>query len=152
MFEELKDKGAYEKAVRAMESGDETAKTKIAFCKLSGLGGVKIDAEGAVALLEERAEKDDDEAKWILGLCCEFGIGIKQDIERAELLYSQSGEEGNVVGGFLSENSKDSFSLDEFEFDKGERDRRILDAHSLLKKSIWYGDIWHEDFYYYCPK
>ena len=90
----------YEKAVHAMERGDKRAKTKVAFCKLSGRGGAVFDAEGAVALLEERVKDKDAEALWMLGMCCEFGIGMEQDIKRAELLY-KAPVKSNVVGLFL---------------------------------------------------
>ena len=101
---EISDEAQYADAVRAMKSGDESAKTRVAYYKLSGRGGVEIDAEEAVVLLEERAKKDDSEAKWLLGLCCEFGIGTKQDIERAVLFYRQSSEAKNIVGEFLMKN------------------------------------------------
>ena len=84
----------------------EKAKTKIAFCKLSGRDGVELDVYGAVALLEERIKEGDCEAKWMLGLCCEYGIGTEQDIERAETLYQESFEEGNAVGEFLMKSGK----------------------------------------------
>ena len=102
MTEEQKsDEVQYKEAVRAMDSGDESAKTKVAYFKLSGRGGVEVDADGAVALLEERVKDRDYEAMWMLGLCCEYGIGTEQDIERAVNLYRESYEGGNVVGGFL---------------------------------------------------
>ena len=107
MTEEQKsDEVQYKEAVRAMESGDESAKTRVAYFKLSGRGGVEVDADGAVALLEERVKDGDCEAKWMLGLCCEYGIGIEQDIERAVKLYRESCEGGNVVGEFLMENDE----------------------------------------------
>ena len=96
----------YRELVKAMENGDERAKTGVAYCKLSGLGGAEIDADEAVSLLEERGRDRDCEAKWILGLCCEYGMGIEQDIERAEKLYRESCEEGSVVGEFLKVNGK----------------------------------------------
>ena len=102
--EEISDATQYREAVSAMKKGDMKAKTKVAYCKLTGLGGVETDEEGAVALLEERAKDGDNEAKWMLGLCCEYGMGIEQDIERAELLYRQSKEGGNEVGEFLLRN------------------------------------------------
>ena len=102
--EEMLDAQQYREAVNAMEHGDAKAKTKVAFYKLSGLGGVEVDKEGAVVLLEECAKDGDNEAKWMLGLCYEYGMGIEQDIERAALLYQQSSEGGNVVGEFLLEN------------------------------------------------
>ncbi len=104
--EEKSDEAQYEEAVSAMKNEDETAKTKVAFYKLSGRGGVEIDVDEAVALLEERAKDGDCEAKWMLGLCCEYGMGIEQDIERAEMLYRESCEGGNVVGKFLKKNGR----------------------------------------------
>ena len=89
----------YEEVKKAVEGGDESAKTKLAWLKLSGLGGAEKDEDGAVALLEERVkEGDDDEAMWMLGVCNEYGIGTEQDIERAEDLYKQSSERGNEIG------------------------------------------------------
>ena len=77
-----------------MRSGDEKAKTKVAFFKLSGRGGVDVDEDEAVVLLEERVKDGDCEAKWMLGLCCEYGIGTEQNIERAQNLYVDSGSVG----------------------------------------------------------
>ena len=90
--EKMSDEARYREAVHAMECGDERAKTRVAFYKLSGRGGAEVDADEAVALLEERVKDKDDEAMWMLGLCCEFGTGTEQNIERAESLYWQSGE------------------------------------------------------------
>ena len=67
----------------------------------SGLGGVDVDEDGAVALLEERVKEGDTDAMWMLGLCYEFGIGIEQDIEQAEKLYQQSSDGGNEIGKFF---------------------------------------------------
>ena len=103
---ETDDEAQRKEAERAMEKGDEAAKMKVAFFKLSGLGGAKVDADGAVALLEDRAKEEDCEAKWMLGLCCEHGMGTEQDIERAVVLYEESWEGGNVVGEFLMRNGK----------------------------------------------
>ena len=104
--DKLMDETQYREAVHAMESGDESGKTKVAFYKLSGRGGVGVDADGAVALLEEGVKDGDCEAKWMLGLCYEYGVGTEQDIERAEKLYGESCEGGNVVGEFLMKNGK----------------------------------------------
>ena len=94
----------YREAVSAMKNGDVKAKTKVAYYKLAGIGGVEVDENKAVAFLEEGAKNGDNEAKWMLGLCCEYGMGIEQNIQRAELLYQQSKDGGNVVGKFLFEN------------------------------------------------
>ena len=75
-----------------------------AWYKLSGDGGVDVDVNGAVALLEERVKDRDAEAMWMLGVCNEFGRGIEQNIERAEKLYKQSSEGGNEIGKILMKN------------------------------------------------
>ena len=117
--DEMMDEAQFREAVHAMESGDESAKTKVAFYKLSGRGGVDVDVDGAVALLEERIKDKDYEAMWMLGLCCEYGVGIEQDIERAVKLYEESCEGGNVVGEFLMRN------------DEGGRGTRVMKVNSL---------------------
>jgi len=101
------DEAKYEDAVTSMENGDESAKTTIALFKLSGRAGVELDYDGAVALLEERTAEGDGEAMWMLGLCCEYGVGIQQDVGRARLLYQQSFEANNVLGWFLSKGLTD---------------------------------------------
>ena len=93
-------------AVQMMKIDGESAKTRVAFHKLSGLGGIVVDEDEAVALLEERVKDHDSEAMWLLGLCCEYGRGIKQDTERAELLYKRSCEAGNQAGKILVDNNE----------------------------------------------
>ena len=114
------DESRYRKAVRDMKNGVLRARTKVAFYKLTGRGGADVDAVGAVALLEESAKKGDNEAEWMLGLCCEYGIGIQQDVERAELLFKQSCEAKNGVGQFLLENNL------------GERGSGVMKVHKSL--------------------
>ena len=97
----------YKTVLEAVERGDESAKTKLAWYKLSGVGGCKIDANGAVELLEERVKENDSEAMWMLGICYEFGRGCEQDIERAEELYKQSGDGGNDIGKILVDNKSE---------------------------------------------
>ena len=89
-----------------MENECVSVQTRTAFDKLSGRGGGEIDEEGAVELLEEQVKKGDCEAMWILGLCCEFGMGTEQDLERAVLLYQQSSEGGNSGGLFMKKNGR----------------------------------------------
>ena len=96
----------YKDVLGGAERGDESAKTRLAWYMLSGRGGAAVNAKGAVALLEERVKDRDAEAMWMLGVCCEFGIGIEQDIERASKLYGQSKEGGNMIGEKLAENGK----------------------------------------------
>ena len=102
--DEISEKAQHKEAVGLiMEDMDETRKTMVAFNKLSGLEGVDVDPEGAVALLEESVENGDEEAIWMLGLCCEYGMGTEQDLERANLLYRNCHDS---VGVFLHRNSR----------------------------------------------
>ena len=91
----------YQEVLSAVERGEESAKTKLAWYKLSGLGGAKVDVDEAVVLLEERVKDKDSEAMWMLGLCKEYGRGIERDIEGAEKLYKESKEAGNEIGEIL---------------------------------------------------
>ena len=104
---ENKEDKEYEEVVRAVESGDNKAKTRLAWYKLTGCGGAEIDKDSAVVLLEERVKDKDEEAMWMLGLCYEYGMGCEQDIEKAVKLYKQCCDEGNVIGKFLYKNGKD---------------------------------------------
>ena len=101
-----KEETEYEELLRAVEGGDNEAKTKLAWYKLSGCGGAEVDGEGAVALLEERVKDKDVEAMWMLGLCYEYGMGVEQDLERAEELYKESCDGKSVTGEFLAEHGK----------------------------------------------
>ena len=94
----------YSEVLKEVESGVNSAKTKLAWLKLSGFGGAKVDEDGAVVLLEERVKDRDGDAMWMLGVCYEFGIGIEQDIERASRLYSESKDGGNEIGENLAKN------------------------------------------------
>ena len=82
-------------------------KTKQAWLMLSGLGGVDVDEDGAVTLLQERVKEGDTDSMWMLGICYEFGIGIEQDIEQAEKLYQQSSDGGNEIGKFFVSHKDD---------------------------------------------
>ena len=98
----------YKEVEKAVESGDNSAKTKLAWYLLSGCGGAKVDKDEAVVLLEERRKDRDGEAMWMLGICKEYGIGCEQDLKGAERLYEECSDYGNVVGKFLVENGKDN--------------------------------------------
>ena len=100
-------KEEYEEVLSAVESGDNEAKTKLAWYKLSGVEGVEIDEDYAVALLEERVKDKDEEAMWMLGLCYEYGMGCEQELERAKKLYKKSSDRGSVIGKFLIENEEE---------------------------------------------
>ena len=68
---------------------------------LEGSHGMARDAEAAVALLEEKVKDGDAEAMWMLGVCCEFGIGTEQNVERSEQLYERGVEQGNATANLL---------------------------------------------------
>ena len=95
----------YEAVLSAVEKGEESAKTELAWYKLIGYGGARKDVNEAVRLLEERSKAGDGEAMWMLGLCKEYGGGMDQDIEGAEKLYKQSNEAGNEIGKILETQS-----------------------------------------------
>ena len=102
------EKAKYEDVVRKVNSGDNCAKTKLAWYMLSGRGDAAVvDAVGAVALLEERVKDRDSDAMWMLGLCYEYGIGLEQDVERAETLYSQSCDKKNATGNILRNSNEE---------------------------------------------
>ena len=91
----------------------ENEKTKQAWLMFSGLGGVNVDEDGAVALLQERVKEGDTDAMWMLGICYGFGIGIEQDIEQAEKLYQQSSDGGNEIGIFFVSRKDDGRGSEE---------------------------------------
>ena len=97
----------YKELLGIVESGDNKAKTKLAWYKLTGCGGAEIDKDDAVVLLEERVKDEDTEAMWMLGLCYEFGMGCEQDVEEAEKLYQRCCDDGNAIGKLLYENWED---------------------------------------------
>ena len=101
------EESEYKDTLQAVERGTDDAKTKLAWYFLSGYCGAEADADEAVVLLEERVKEDDAEAMWMLGLCCEYGLGTKQDVERAETLYQQSSDKGNEIGSFFAEERRD---------------------------------------------
>ena len=83
---------------------------------LEGSHGMARDADAAVALLEDKV-KDGEEAMWMLGVCCEFGLGTEQDVTRAEVLYKHAAELGSssaklLVGKLRNENGRGSTQMD----------------------------------------
>ena len=92
----------YEAVLSAVEKGEESAKTELAWYKLIGYGGARKDVNEAVRLLEERSKAGDGEAMWMLGMCKEYGGGMDQDIEGAKKLYEQSRKAGNEIGKILA--------------------------------------------------
>ena len=68
---------------------------------LEGSHGVARDAHGAVVVLEERTKDHDSQAMWLLGLCCEFGMGTEQDTQRAQQLFKQAAQQGDETAKLL---------------------------------------------------
>ena len=101
------EEAEYKELLSAVESGDNKAKTKLAYYKLSGCGDAEVDKDGAVLLLLECVKDKDLEAMWMLGICYEYGIGCEQNVEEAERLYKECWDGGNLIGKFIFENGKD---------------------------------------------
>ena len=62
-----------------------------------------MDPRELVASLKKGAKAGDGEAMWVLGICEEYGIGTKQNFEKAERLYEQSSNANNKTGKILSQ-------------------------------------------------
>ena len=92
----------YLETLKAVDDGVMSARTKLAWFLLSGFGGCPRKADDAVALLVERVKDRDAEAMWMLGLCKEYAMGTKQDIDGADYLYQQSRAGGNAIGDNLA--------------------------------------------------
>ena len=73
---------------------------------LEGSNGMARDADAAVALLEDKVKDHDAVAMWMLGMCCEYGMGTKKDVARAEQLYNRATEQGNFAAKLLSSELK----------------------------------------------
>ena len=73
---------------------------------LEGSHGMARDAEAAVALLEAKVKDGDTKAMWMLGVCCEFGMGTEQDVERAEQLCERGVKQGNATAKLLTDKLK----------------------------------------------
>ena len=73
---------------------------------LEGSHEMARDAEAAVALLEEKVKDGDAEAMWMLGVCCEFGMGTEQDVKRAVQLYKRGAAQGNATAELLTDELK----------------------------------------------
>ena len=115
----ISPKEQYKEIVKAVESGDNKAKTKLAYYKLSGYGGCDVDVDEAVVILLERVKDKDTDAMWLLGLCYEYGMGCEQDLKEAESLYKQSNDGGNEIGKFFVNNGKNKRGSGVMKVDEG---------------------------------
>ena len=98
------EENEYTNALKAVQGGDVSAKTKLAWLILAGRGG--SDVRSAVQMLEERVMARDTEAMWMLGICNEFGIGTERNTERAHMLYCQSYDGENEAGRILMDTGR----------------------------------------------
>ena len=96
----------YETTLEAVNEVEETTKTELAWSILAGREGNNCEQGNAITVLQERVNGEDSEAMWMLGICYEFGIGVEQSLEQAELLYHQSRRGSNRIGRFLVDNVK----------------------------------------------
>ena len=93
---------------------------------LEGSHGMARDAGAAVVLLEEEAKDGDAEAMWMLGVCCEFGMGTEQDVERAVQLYNSAAEQGNATAKLLTGKLKNKNGRGSTQMDLGcEQNKRV---------------------------
>jgi len=81
-------------------NGKKEAKTELAALLLLGVG-VEVDQAAAATLLQERVDDGDRRAMWMLGICCEYGIGVPQDTQKATELYERSAKLGCAAGKLL---------------------------------------------------
>ena len=86
---------------------------------LEGSHGMTRDADAAVALLEAKVKDGDAEAMWMLGVCCEFGMGTGQDVERAEKLFERGAEHGNETAKLLTDLLKNKNGRSNTQMDSG---------------------------------
>ena len=91
---------------RPKEQQKEEKTTENARWMLEGSHGMTRDADAAVALLEEKVKDGDAEAMWMLGVCCEFGMGTEQNADRAEQLYLRGVVQGNATAELLAKKLK----------------------------------------------
>ena len=91
---------------------------------LEGSHGMARDADAAVALLEEKVKDGKAEAMWMLGVCCEFGMGTEKDVDRAEQLYQRGAEKGNTTAKLLTDKLKNKNGRGNTQMDlSGEQER-----------------------------
>ena len=57
--------------------------------------GAEQNEEKVVPLLEDCVARGDADAMLMLAKCCAYGLGTKQNVERAKALISEAAENGN---------------------------------------------------------
>ena len=104
MSERLRKQQQAQETMSTRQQEEKT--TEQARWMLEGSHGMERDADVAVALLEEKVKDRDAEAMWMLGVCCEFGMGTEQDVDRAEQLYERGAEQGSATAKLLADKLK----------------------------------------------
>ena len=96
------------------------------------------DAEAAVALLEAKVKDGDAEAMWMLGVCCEFGMGTAQDAKRAEQLYKRGAKQGNETAELLADKLKNKNGRGCTQMDlEGEAKNKTNKIARIKRTSLW---------------
>ena len=99
---------------------------------LEGSHGMARDADAAVALLEEKVKDGNAEAMWMLGVCCEFGMGTEQDVARAEQLYERGAAQGNATAMLLTDELKNKNGRGCTQMDlEGEQEKQTTENKDL---------------------
>ena len=112
----------------------EEKMTEKARWMLEGSHGMARDADAAVALLEEKVKDGDAEAMWMLGVCCEIGVGTAQDVARAEQLYKRGAEQGNATAKLLTDKLKNNKGRGCTQMDlEGEQEKQTTENKRLDK-------------------
>ena len=83
------------------EQKQEVSLTTKALWLLQGSHQCKRDPEAAVALLKQATKANDPEAKWMLGLCFEYGVGTKSNGPHAMNLYKKAAHQKSLVGAAI---------------------------------------------------
>ena len=102
---------AHTDQVAQMAATTTTTKTATekALWMLEGRDGMARDADGAVVVLQQQVDEHHDaQAMWLLGLCCEYGMGTQQDTQRAEQLFQQAAQQGDETAKLLVGKLKNS--------------------------------------------
>ena len=104
---------------------------------LEGSHVMARDAGAAVALLEEEVKEWGTEAMWMLGLCCEFGIGTEQSVKRAEQLYKRGAEQGSRTAMLLADKLKNKNGRGCTQMDLSCETKGTMPNHnSMMRKHI----------------
>lgn len=82
---------------RAADMGDAWAMNDLGWIYLDGECGVKEDLAQAVSLFRKAIRKNDAVAFFNLGLCYQWGKGVRQSDALARKYYTMSAERGHVA-------------------------------------------------------